>query len=107
MANVSFYIAMHVWELATKVDGYDPDIWRKDFAGAWLRKDSYGMHTKYGWEVDHLRPLSKGGTNDLSNLTALHWQNDQTKGANWPEFKTSLTADGNRNIEKVRSWRHQ
>lgn len=98
---------MHVWERATKVDGYDPDIWRKDFAGAWIRKDSYSMHTKYGWEVDHLRPISKGGSNDIDNLAALHWQNDQTKGAEWPVFKTSLTADGNRNIERTRVWRHQ
>lgn len=67
MANVSTYMVLHVWEKASSVAGYDPDIWRKDFAGAWIRKDSYGLHTKYGWEVDHLQPLSKGGTNDLGN----------------------------------------
>ena len=80
MANVSTYMVLHVWEKASSVAGYDPDIWRKDFAGAWIRKDSYGLHTKYGWEVDHLQPLSKGGTNDLGNLAPLHWQNNQTKG---------------------------
>lgn len=79
MANVSTYMVLHVWEKASSVAGYDPDIWRKDFAGAWIRKDSYGLHTKYGWEVDHLQPLSKGGTNDLGNLAPLHWQNNQTK----------------------------
>lgn len=48
MANVSTYMVLHVWEKASSVAGYDPDIWRKDFAGAWIRKDSYGLHTNYG-----------------------------------------------------------
>ena len=47
MANVSTYMVLHVWEKASSVAGYDPDIWRKDFAGAWIRKDSYGLNTKY------------------------------------------------------------
>ena len=38
MANVSTYMVLHVWEKASSVAGYDPDIWRKDFAGAWIRK---------------------------------------------------------------------
>lgn len=70
MSNVSTYTILHIWEKAISVPGYDPDIWRKDFAGAWIRKDSYGMQTKYGWEVDHLRPLSKGGDNNEDNLIA-------------------------------------
>ena len=107
MAHVSTYIAMHVWDKATKVPGYNADIWRKDFAGAWIRKDSYGMHSKYGWEVDHLCPLSRGGSNDLDNLMPLHWQNDMTKGGDYPDFKTSLSSDGDRNIEKTRLWHIQ
>ncbi len=107
MANVSISIILRVWEKASSIPGYDPDIWRKDFAGAWIRKDSYGMHTKYGWEIDHLQPLSKGGTNDENNLTAIHWQNNITKGADYPKFNTSVTSEGNRNIEQRKKWQLQ
>jgi len=38
MANVSTYMVLHVREKASSVAGYDPDIWRKDFAGAWIKR---------------------------------------------------------------------
>lgn len=104
MANVSIYTLLHIWEKAISVPGYDPNIWRKDFAGAWIRKDSYGLHTQYGWEVDHLKPLSRGGTSNETNLIALHWQNNNTKGADYPIFNTSITSEGDRNIKKLKKW---
>lgn len=107
MANLSIYNILHVWEKASIVEGYDKNIWRKDFAGAWIRKDSYGKHTKYGWEIDHLHPISKGGNNELENLVPLHWQNNQIKAADYPIFKTMLSSDGNRNIEMIRKWQLQ
>ena len=106
MSSVSTLTALHVWEKAKSIPGYDSDVWRKDFAGAWIRKDSYGLKTEYGWEIDHLRPLSKGGDNNVDNLIALHWKNNKTKGADYPIFKTSITFDGNRNIEKNKKWKN-
>lgn len=105
MVNVSIHTLLHIWEKAISVPGYDPNIWRKDFAGAWIRKDSYGLHTQYGWEVDLLKPLSSGGTSDEANLIALHWQNNNTKGADYPIFNTSITSEGDRNIKKFKKWK--
>lgn len=104
MSKISIYTVGRVWDKATIVPNYNPDIWRKDFAGAWIRKDAYGQRTKYGWEVDHLVPVSHGGSDDLSNLTALHWQNNVTKGQDYPIFKTSVTSEDNRNISLIKSW---
>ena len=28
-----------IWQSAKPVEGYNPNIWRKDFAGAWIRRD--------------------------------------------------------------------
>ncbi|MCQ2217143.1 MAG: hypothetical protein MJZ33_01505 [Paludibacteraceae bacterium] len=36
-----------VWNKATAVDGYDSNIWRKDFA--WIRRDHYGIR----WFISH------------------------------------------------------
>ena len=35
------------WKKATVVFIYNPNIWRKDFAVAWIRKDQYGIESKY------------------------------------------------------------
>lgn len=65
MAQFSDYIINAVWQKAKTVEGYDPNIWRKDFANAWIRRDHYGVDSKYGWEIDHLCPSSNGGSDEL------------------------------------------
>lgn len=107
MLRQSIFTILRVWDKAQTIEGYNPEVWRQDFAGAWIRKDAYGQHTKYGWVIDHLTPTSKGGTNEYDNLVALHWQNNRTKAADYPIFKTILSADGNRNIKKEKRWQLQ
>ena len=104
MAHFSDYIIDAVWQKATTVAGYDSQIWRKDFADAWIRRDHYGVEAKYGWEVDHLRPSSKGGSDELSNLNALHWKNNNKKSDNYPIFQTIVSSQDNTNIEKLQTW---
>lgn len=104
MDLVSKFVLYRVWNKAKAITGFDPDIWRKDFAGAWIRRDAFGKQGKYGWVIDHLKPKSIGGTDDLDNLNALHWMNNEEKGISYPEFCTSLSSDGNRNIESKKKW---
>ena len=93
-----------IWQKANIVNNYNPDIWRKDFAGAWIRRDQYGVESKYGWVIDHLKPISVGGTDDFNNLCPMHIQNNRMKSNNYPEFTSVVTAEGDTNIEKVQSW---
>lgn len=102
MHTESFLVVLRVWEHANEVKGYDPSIWRKDFAGAWIRRDSYNCQSKYGWTIEAMTPLENGGRFLLDNLEAVHWQNALSKGKDYPVFITVLTSDGNNNIEKKR-----
>ncbi len=104
MSYFSDQVVNMVWRNANIVEGYDSNIWRKDFAGAWIRRDHYGIESKYGWEIDHLLPSSLGGSDILSNLNALHWQNNRKKSNNYPLFQTIITSSGNTNIERLQSW---
>lgn len=94
-----------VWQKAKIVSNNNPDVFRQDYAGAWIRRDQYGdRNTKYGWEIDHCQPKSQGGGDEISNLYPLHWRNNSSKGDNYPSWQTVLTSEGNKNIEQTIGW---
>lgn len=89
-----------------KIDPYnDPKVYRKDYAGAWIKFDDYGnTNSIYGWEADHVKPISNNGKDDVSNMLPLQWQNNESKGDNYPEWKTVISSNGNKKIDLDQSW---
>ena len=71
-----------VWNKAAKGPGYV--IFRSDAYGAVISRDEYGKTSQYGWEIDHIKPVAKGGTDDMANLQPLHWENNRQKGDDYP-----------------------
>jgi 5-methylcytosine-specific restriction endonuclease McrA len=68
-----------VWTKGIKVNGYDPAKIRQDVYGNWMFFDEYGQTTEYGWEIDHIRPSSLGGSDHISNLQPLWWRANRIK----------------------------
>lgn len=80
-----------VWRKAQTIPGYDANVWRRDRCGAPIKRTDYGsIHSKYGWEIDHVMPVSRGGTDVLYNLQPLHWQNNRGKSDNYPSWDCTI-----------------
>ena len=78
--SFSEYTVQKVWEKGTVVAGNKPNDWRKDQCGAWIGRSYYGnRNSQYGWEIDHIKPESKGGGDELSNLRPLQWENNAVR----------------------------
>ena len=60
------------WNKAREVDGYDKNMFRKDACGAWIAWSKYGARDNdYGWEIDHIYPVERGGDNHPENLQTV------------------------------------
>jgi HNH endonuclease len=79
-----------VWLKALAVRGQDPRRIRADARGAWIAFAEFGRRSPLGWEIDHARPVARGGSDEIANLQALHWANNRSKGDHWPAWDLLL-----------------
>ena len=73
-----------VWSNAAIIDDKDPAEYRRDIFGNEICRESLGKQSIMGWEIDHIKPVAKGGTDDLSNLQVLQSKANVIKGDNYP-----------------------
>lgn len=59
------------WKNAKPVRGEDPNKVRQDPYGNKINKSAYGKDSPRGWEIDHIKPKSRGGSDATRNLQAL------------------------------------
>ena len=67
------------WNKAPKVRGKNPNLYRRDLNGNELYKPSYGKQGEKSWEIDHKKPVSKGGSNNQRNLQILQTKANRQK----------------------------
>ena len=88
-----------IWQKGLKVNGYNPDLYRQDYSGAWISRMAYGdRESIFGWEIDHVYPKSRGGTDEEINLRPINWQNNISKGDCYPAYVAAVTSEDNKNV---------
>lgn len=109
MANTQIFseqIVNAVWNKAKIIPGQNPTEWRQDIAGAWIQRSKYGDRTSsFGWEIDHIRPVSRYGSDNLDNLRPLQWENNVSKCDDYPTWTSVVSSDGNRYLKYAQRWR--
>ena len=79
MTNYTYRELLAIWDKAQYLPGKNPNILRLDTFGSPILWPDYGKEGNYGWEVDHIRPIAKGGSDAMANLQPLHWLNNRKK----------------------------
>jgi hypothetical protein len=69
-----------IWDKGQTIRGKDSDLYRKDTFGNQIYRHSYGRTSEMGWNVDHSKPQSKGGTDHLNNLQPMNSRANCSKG---------------------------
>ncbi len=79
-----------VWEKTRRDSIYT--LFRRDRCGALIQREKYGKFERWGWEIDHVQPVAIGGTDILSNLQPLQWENNRHKGDDYPDWECKVTS---------------
>ncbi len=73
-----------VWDKGVKIYSKNPNLYRQDSAGNEIYKPSYGKDSSKGWQIDHKKPASKGGSDNLRNLQPFQTEENKEKGDTYP-----------------------
>ena len=61
-----------IWDKGKVIRGKNPNLYRKDKYGNTMYRYSYGLESPMAWEVDHSKPKSLRGTDNLNNLQPMN-----------------------------------
>lgn len=109
--EVTEELKKQVWNQAREAEGYDRQKVRLDSCNAYMIYDDYGKQSLYGWEIDHICPVSmleelgysKDMIDNVQNLRPMNWRNNLSKSDDYPSYTAVVTSDGDRNVEREES----
>ena len=100
---MSKYNTIEVWN---KVFGNKTEVY--DYAGRLIKKSACGdSHSQFFPTIDHIRPLSRGGSDILENIIICHRDTNREKADSFPHWKANgrsymaIRIKGSRNAYKV------
>lgn len=109
MSNFSDDLIDRIWRKGIIIDGWNPDEYRLDAAGAMMLKSHRGSDDIYDWEIDHVYPKAKLREAGIpeeewdheSNLRPFNAKNNNRKSNDYPKYTRALAFDetAKKNVE--------
>ena len=82
---MSKFNSLQIWNL---VFGSKDEVY--DYAGRLMKKSACGNpKSQYHPTIDHIRPLSYGGTDSLENIAICHRDTNKEKSDNFPHWRAN------------------
>ncbi|XP_015689779.2 uncharacterized protein LOC102699489 [Oryza brachyantha] len=85
-----YVVKQQCWEKAERVDGRDPERWRRDALGNVVFRKLVGCPGCLCHDYDHIVPYSKGGKSTLENCQLLQATVNRSKGNKTEISKSEL-----------------
>lgn len=98
MSNFNDETIDRIWRKGLVIDGFNPDEYRLDAAGAMMVKSHRGTDDIYDWEIDHVYPRAKLRDAGISeeewdkdeNLRPFNAKNNNKKSDDYPVYTRAL-----------------
>jgi len=82
---MSKYNTINVWNIKY---GNKEEV--EDYTGRLMKKSACGnLNSRYYPTIDHIRPISKGGSDTIDNIILCHSKTNEEKGDKFPHWKAN------------------
>ena len=80
-----------VWRKGMVTVFGDPALVRLDEQGNIIQRDKYGdRKSLFGWQIDHIVPRARGGSDDISNLRPLQCRANACLPVDWASYEEEM-----------------
>jgi len=98
-------VVASVWQHARVMSDLDPEGWRQDQCGAWIRREHYGREdSEFGWKIVN---VSVGGPDTVENLRPLHHSNGYDRAGQRAHCKVRADQANTQGTSRIREPRNR
>lgn len=98
-------VIAQVWQHARVLTDHDPQIWRQDECGAWIRHEHYGREdSEFGWTIVN---ISVGGPDTVENLRPFQHANGFDRAAKRAHCRVKADAPNTQGTSRAQEPRNR
>lgn len=98
-------VVAKVWQHARVMTDFDPQTWRQDECGAWIRMEHYERaDSEFGWKIVN---VSAGGPDTVENLRPFQHANGYDRAGQRAHCKVNADQPNTQGTSRIREPRNR